>query len=137
MLPQRGLAWWMNGYETVEGGFYRYRGQYGSEAEANETVAVAAAMAAAMVTWTLTWRLRARGKKEGARTVHPNPAGTVYTSRYICVITHDSQSLASPSSKGFTKNTVVVYDVTGDGDTGKRPIIVFPRDQRKCRAVRA
>ena len=42
-------------YETVEGGFGRYRGQYGSEAEANETVAVAAAMAAAMVTWTLTW----------------------------------------------------------------------------------
>ena len=41
------------------------------------------------------------------------------------------------SSKGFTKNTVVVYDVTGDGDTGKRPIIVFPRGQRKCRAVRA
>ena len=39
----------------VEGGFDRYRGQYGSEAEANETVAVAAAMAAAMVTWTLTW----------------------------------------------------------------------------------
>ena len=127
----------MSGYETVEGGFDRYRGQYGSEAEANETVAVAAAMAAAMVTWTLTWRLRARGKKEGARTVHPNPAGTVCTNRYICVITHDSQSLASPSSKGFTKNTVVVYDVTGDGDTGKRPIIVFPRDQRKCRAVRA
>ena len=121
----------------VEGGFDRYRGQYGSEAEANETVAVAAAMAAAMVTWTLTWRLRARGKKEGARTVHPNPAETVCTNRYICVITHDSQSLASPSSKGFTKNTVVVYDVTGDGDTGKRPIIVFPRDQRKCRAVRA
>ena len=39
----------------VEGGFDRYRGQYGSEAEANEMVAVAAAMAAAMATWTLTW----------------------------------------------------------------------------------
>ena len=100
---------------------------------------MAAAMAATMVTWTLTWEASSTGggKKEGARTVHPNPAGTVCTNRYICVITHDSQSLASPSSKGFTKNTVVVYDVTGDGDTGKRPIIVFPRDQRKCRAVRA
>ena len=55
MLPQRGLAWWMNGYETVEGGFDRYRGQYGSEAEANGMVAVAAAMAAAMATLTLAW----------------------------------------------------------------------------------
>ena len=50
MRPQRGLAWWMNGYEAVEGGFDRYRGQYGPEAEANETVAVAAAMAAAVAT---------------------------------------------------------------------------------------
>ena len=81
----------------------------GSEAEANETVAVAAAMAATMVTWTLTWEASSTGggKKEGARTVHPNPAGTVCTNRYICVITHDSQSLSSPSSKGFIKNTVV------------------------------
>ena len=45
----------------VEGGFDRYRGQYGSEAEANETVAVAAAMAAAMATWTLTWKASSTG----------------------------------------------------------------------------
>ena len=50
----------------VEGGFDRYRGQYGPEAEANETVAVAAAMAAAMATWTLTWKASSTGKKEGA-----------------------------------------------------------------------
>ena len=58
----------MNGYETVEGGFGLYRGQYGSEAEANETVAVAAAMAAAMATWTLTWKASSTGvgKKKGA-----------------------------------------------------------------------
>ena len=56
----------------VEGGFDRYRGQYGSEAEANETVAVAAAMAAAMATWALTWTASSTGggKKEGA----PAPA---------------------------------------------------------------
>ena len=35
-------VWWLNGYQTVEGGFDRYRGQYGPEAEANETVAMAA-----------------------------------------------------------------------------------------------
>ena len=64
MRPQRGLAWWMNGYETVEGGFDRYRGQYGSEAKANET----AAMTAAMATLTLTWKASSTGggKKEGA-----------------------------------------------------------------------
>ena len=64
MLPQRGLAWWMSGYETVEGGFDRYRSQYGSEAEANGTVA----MAAAMATSTLTWKASSTGggKKEGA-----------------------------------------------------------------------
>ena len=75
MRPQRGLAWWLSGYETVEGGFDRYRGQYGSEAEANETVAVAAAMAAAMATWILTWKASSTGggKKEGAGTVHPIP----------------------------------------------------------------
>ena len=52
----------------VEGGFDRYRGQYGSEAEANETVAVAAAMVAAMATWTLTWKASSTGggKKKGA-----------------------------------------------------------------------
>ena len=52
----------------VEGGFDRYRGQYGSEAEANEMVAVAAAMAAAMATWTLTWKASSTGgsKKGGA-----------------------------------------------------------------------
>ena len=72
MRLQRGLAWWSNGYETVEGGFDRYRGQYGSEAEANETVAVAAAMAAAMATWTLTWKASSTGggKRAGARTVN-------------------------------------------------------------------
>ena len=66
MRPQRGLAWWLSGYETVEGGFDRYRGQYGSEAEANETVA--AAMAAAMATWALSWKASSTGggKKEGA-----------------------------------------------------------------------
>ena len=89
----------------MEGRFDRYRGQYGSEAEANETVA----MAAAMAKLTLTWEASSTGggKKEGARTVHPNPAGTVCTNRYICVNTHDSQSLASRSSTGFTKSTVV------------------------------
>ena len=55
MRLQQGLAWWSSGYETVEGGFDLYRGQYGSEAKANETVAVAAAMAAAMATLTLAW----------------------------------------------------------------------------------
>ena len=52
----------------VEGGFDRYRGQYGSEAEANETVVVAAAMAAAMATLTLTWKASSTGggKKRGA-----------------------------------------------------------------------
>ena len=52
----------------VEGGFDRYRGQYGSEAEASKMVAVAAAMAAAMATWTLTWKASSTGggKKEGA-----------------------------------------------------------------------
>ena len=68
MRPQRGLAWWLSGYETVEGGFDRYRGQYGPEAEANGTVAVAAAMAAAMATWALTWKASSTGvgKKKGA-----------------------------------------------------------------------
>ena len=52
----------------VEGGFDRYRGQYGSEAEANEMEAVAAAMAAAMATWALTWKASSTGvgKKKGA-----------------------------------------------------------------------
>jgi len=64
MRLQRGLAWWSDGYETVEGGFDHYRGQYGSEAKANET----AAMAAAMATLTLTWKASSTGggKKKGA-----------------------------------------------------------------------
>ena len=63
MRLQRGLAWWPSGYETVEGGFDRYRGQYGSEAEANETVA----MAAAMAKLTLTWKASSTGGRQEER----------------------------------------------------------------------
>ena len=100
-------------------------------------MAVAAAMAAAMVTWTLTWEDSSTWQEGRCENGSSEPCwDCVHKPLHMCNRPWLAKSSFAKQQRLYQEHGGV-YDVTGDGDTGKRPVIVFPRDQRKCRAVRA